>query len=197
MPAGPSVRSSAVAARTFRQTRETVRWRGGWARLGPWRGLPEIGHVVVGAAAPPTDAAVTNCVDRLRTLGFETAVTNALTPRDSLAFVNAGFEVRERLHLLEHPGTPVPVPDPALPTTRRARRTDRGGVLTVDARAFSPFWQLESAGLDDALGATPSARFRVGERGDGSIAAYAVAGRAGGHGYLQRVAVDPDERRRG
>jgi GNAT superfamily N-acetyltransferase len=187
-----------VAARSVRETaRETVRWRGGWARIGPWRGNREVGHVVVGTAAPPTTRAVLDCVDRLRALGYENAVTNALPPRDSLAFVDAGFEVRERLHLLEHLGDVVPGEDPALPPTRRARRSDRADVLAVDTRAFSPFWQLESAGLEDALDATPTARFRIGVTADGGVAAYAITGRAGRNGYLQRVAVDPATRRVG
>jgi ribosomal protein S18 acetylase RimI-like enzyme len=163
-----------VAARSIRETaRETVRWRGGSARLGPWRGHPDVGHVVVGATAPATPDAVDDCLARLRGLGFETAVTSAMTPRDSVAFVEAGFEVRERLHLLEHPGVPVPADDPSLPPSRRARR------------------------------ATPTTRFRIaaspdrGTRGTGRVAAYAITGRAGRKGYLQRVAVDPGAQRLG
>jgi ribosomal protein S18 acetylase RimI-like enzyme len=187
-----------VATRSVRETtRETVRWRGGWARLGPWRGHPEIGHVVVGASAPATQVAVDDCLDRLRTLGFETVVTSALTPKDALAFVDAGFEVRERLHLLEHLGGPPPAPTAPLPRTRRGRRGDRAEVVAVDTRAFPPFWQLETAGLDDAIGATPTARFRVCDGPDGEIAGYAITGRAGRNGYLQRLAVDPTARRLG
>ena len=37
---------------------------------------------------------------------------------------------------------------------------------------------------------------RVG-RGDPRVSAYAITGRAGEYGYLQRVAVHPDARRRG
>jgi ribosomal protein S18 acetylase RimI-like enzyme len=193
-----------VAARSIRETaRETVRWRGGSARLGPWRGHPDIGHVVVGATAPATADAVDDCLARLRELGFQTAVTSAMTPRDSVAFLEAGFEVRERLHLLEHPGEPVPADDPSLPPSRRARRADHAEVLAVDSRAFPPFWHLEAAGLHDALHATPTTRFRIaaspdrGTRGTGRVAAYAITGRAGTKGYLQRVAVDPGAQRLG
>ncbi len=174
-----------------------MRWRGGWARLGPWRGNPEIGHVVVGASAPATQVAVEDCVERLRMLGFEAVVTSALTPKDALAFVDAGFEVRERLHLLEHLGEPPPAPGASLPHTRRARRSDRAAVVDVDTRAFPPFWQLEAAGLEEAIRATPTARFRVVEGPGARIAGYAITGRAGRNGYLQRLAVDPTARRAG
>jgi len=69
-------------------------------------------------------------------------------------------------------------------------------VLRLDARAFAPSWRLSgAAGLADALRATPVVRFRVAP-GRG-VAGYAISGRAGDHGYLQRVAVHPDEQRRG
>jgi ribosomal protein S18 acetylase RimI-like enzyme len=86
-------------------------------------------------------------------------------------------------------------------------------VLALDQLAFDDFWQLEEPGLRDALQATPSVRFRVGESrgGDGTrsssgiaapgagtvVSAYAITGRAGRQGYLQRIAVHPDERRDG
>ena len=43
--------------------------------------------------------------------------------------------------------------------------------------------------------ATPASRFRV-ATGDG-VTGYAVSGRAGERGYLQRLAVDPDHHREG
>jgi ribosomal protein S18 acetylase RimI-like enzyme len=199
-PSGQSVRSSAVAARSVgNSARETVRWRGGWARLGPWRGRPEIAHVVVGTAAPPTAQAVRDCLERARAAGYGSVVTNALAPRDSAPFVDAGFEVRERLHLLERGPDPLPsdAADPLLPPSQRARRSDRAAVLAVDERAFQPFWQLEATGLDDALAATPTTRFRVATATGTGVVAYAITGRAGRNGYLQRIAVDPAARRLG
>ena len=80
--------------------------------------------------------------------------------------------------------------------TRRAWRSDRSTVLELDGRAFDDFWQLDPEGLSDALHATPAVRFRVGDSGHGAVA-YAITGRAGSRGYLQRVAVHPDARRTG
>jgi ribosomal protein S18 acetylase RimI-like enzyme len=66
-------------------------------------------------------------------------------------------------------------------------------VLEVDGAAFSEFWRLDEGGLDEALSATPTSRFRVALR-DGvpeGIGGYAIVGRAGRRGFLQRLAVDP------
>jgi [ribosomal protein S18]-alanine N-acetyltransferase len=135
---------------------------------------------------------VERCLARLRGAGYGEVVTNALTPVDSLPFVDAGFTVRERLHLLSHDLSGLEVPTRS---SRRARHADRDVVLRLDARAFAPSWRLAGhGGLTDALRATPVARFRVAENriAEGTaVVGYAISGRAGDHGYLQRVAVDP------
>jgi ribosomal protein S18 acetylase RimI-like enzyme len=176
---------------------ETLRWRGGWARIAPWPGAErDVAHLTVGTDAPPPDAIVDRCLARLRRAGYEGVVTNALTAADSLPFVDAGFQVRERLHLLDHDLARLPVPGRA---TRRARRSDRAAVLAVDGSAFDAGWRL--AGPDallDAVRATPLARFRVAdERGGTGVVGYAITGRTGPQGYLQRVAVAPAARGRG
>jgi ribosomal protein S18 acetylase RimI-like enzyme len=68
-------------------------------------------------------------------------------------------------------------------------------VLAVDAAAFPPFWQLDGAGLTEALAATPSSRHRVATAP--GVVGYAVWGRAGHRGYLQRLAVDPQHQGEG
>jgi ribosomal protein S18 acetylase RimI-like enzyme len=174
----------------------TLRFRGGWARVGAWRGRSDVAHLVLGTQVPVSEEAVHDCLARLRSAGYAAVVTSALAPADSLPFVDAGFDVRERLHLLEHDLRAVPRLDPAAPPLRRAWRSDRPAVLTLDARAFDLEWRLEPPGLRDALRATPAVRFRIGA-GHDSVAAYAITGRAGRQGYLQRIAVDPSARRRG
>ncbi len=71
--------------------------------------------------------------------------------------------------------------------------------MILDHLSFDGFWQFDEDGLTNAIEATPASRFRVaGKRAEpDSIAAYAVTGRAGQHGYLQRVAVHPEHRRQG
>ncbi|HZR15035.1 MAG TPA: GNAT family N-acetyltransferase [Acidimicrobiia bacterium] len=170
-----------------------LRWRGGWARLGAWRGSTEVAFVSVGAQRPPDGDLVERALRTLTAEGYTSVVTNALAPADALPFVDAGFAVRERLHLLAH--DMVRLPYTTLPT-RRARRADRELVLALDGRAFDGFWRLDAQGLDDALHATPVTRFRVAEDGP-DVVAYAISGRAGATGYLQRIAVDPSVRGRG
>lgn len=144
----------------------------------------------VGDGPAPTPEVVRRAVASLAGRGYTQAVTAALGPLEAQGFLLAGFEVHERLHLLARDLDDLP-PLPAVPL-RRGRRRDRPDVLAVDGRAFSPFWRLDDAGLDEALAATPSSRFRVAEMPAGKVAGYAVTGRAGRRGFVQRLAVDPD-----
>ncbi|MGH7358519.1 MAG: GNAT family N-acetyltransferase [Acidimicrobiia bacterium] len=172
----------------------TIHWRGGWARLRPWRGRPEVAEIAIGAAAGPSREVVDECVDRLRASGYHTVVTTALSPAEALGFVDAGFGVRERLHLLSH-DLSHDLRDPLVASgvTRRARRGDRPDVLALDQLSFDAFWRLDDRGLEDALHATPSVRFRLVDDGVG-IAGYAITGRAARQGYLQRLAIHPRAR---
>ena len=75
--------------------------------------------------------------------------------------------------------------------TALKRRADRSEVLAVDHAAFPSFWRLDAAGLDEAVAATPRTRFRVAEPAATatSLGGYAICGRAGSRGYVQRLAV--------
>lgn len=151
----------------------------------------------------PSPATVAAEVDRLRAGGVRRVLTGALHPAELGPFLDSGFAEHEHLHLLRHdladlPGSPSP-PASSTPTLRirRASRRHRLVVLDIDARAFEPFWALDRQGLDDAVRATPTSRYRVaGARGE-AIVGYAVTGRAGDRGYLQRLAVHPDHHRCG
>ena len=101
-------------------------------------------------------------LDRAGRAGLHEACSpRALGPAEAQAFLLAGFEVHERLHLLgPRPATTSPTRPPAAPAPRPAAPT-APAVLAVDAAAFPAFWRLDDAGLDEALAATPSARFRV------------------------------------
>jgi ribosomal protein S18 acetylase RimI-like enzyme len=153
-------------------------------------------------APTPSVDFVRRCLEQLARLGFARVVTGALAPSEQGGFLAAGFEVTEHLHLLGRDLGHVPDrrswPRPDLPglRLRRGRGTDRGAVLDVDHMAFSPFWRLDGAGLDEALAATPRSRFRVARHARG-LAGYAVTGRSGGRGFLQRLAVEPGTQGRG
>jgi ribosomal protein S18 acetylase RimI-like enzyme len=173
-------------------------------RVGPWRNSPRLGFVApVGDGLPLRSATLRHALNRLSAAGFEQVITGAIPEQEAGLFLEAGFRVRERLHLLAHPLTGVP--RPARGATRRARRRDRADVLELDHLAFQPFWQLDANALDESLAATPVARFRVtgtrhtlGRGTDGpAVTAYAVFGWSTQRGYLQRLAVHPDHRGHG
>jgi ribosomal protein S18 acetylase RimI-like enzyme len=172
-------------------------------RVGPdrFRVVPRHGDQRVALVSPmpgtvpPDVEAVRHCVAVLRGRGIDEVVTGALARAEVPAFVEAGFEVREHLHLLVHDLTVLPRPPVTSVRLRRARRSDRAEVLAVDGAAFDTFWHLDQAALADALDATPSRRFRV--AADPAVRGYLITGRSAGRGYLQRLAVDPTQQRGG
>lgn len=180
---------------TERVRRDTVRWRGGWARIGTWRGQADIAQITIAASAPAPAPIVDRCVGQLRHRGYRAVFTSALAPEDSQPFLDGGFEVHERLHLLEHGLRDVP---PPTHRSRRGRPSDHADVLAVDRGGFDEFWRFDAVDLRDAIAATPLHRFRVvAGGGHGGLAGYAITGRAAAQGYLQRLAVHPEARRRG
>src|SRR5918997_2728480 len=129
-------------------------------RVGTWRAGSHVGYLApVGEVPPPTAEMVRHCCELLAARGFSEVLTGALSPVEQRGFVDAGFTVREPLHLLVHDLTGLPPSRPA--PLRRARPADRPPVLSVDSAAFPPFWRLDAEGLADALAATPTSRFRL------------------------------------
>ncbi len=132
------------------------------------------------------------------------AVTPALSQYESEPFFQAGFRLYERLHLLSCPvgladGVDVDrTKDGAKVRLVPGRSWHQDAVLAVDGRAFEGFWRFDKLALQEAKSATPTCRFRVAKVGGRAggvgarIAGYAVTGRAGTRGYLQRLAVDPE-----
>lgn len=173
---------------------DLLHWGSQRLRVGPFRGDERTAYIAPLPDGPaPSSEAVRRCCAVLAERGYDAVVTAALGARESHGFLTAGFTVQERLHLLAHDLRKLPgAPDVAL---RRGRRADRPGALAVDGRAFEPFWRLDDGGLEEAMTATPACRFRVAD--DGRINGYAVSGRAGKRGFLQRLAVDPDRQHRG
>lgn len=176
------VTSHAVRSEVLRRGSERL-------RVGPWRGDARVAFVSpLADGIPPTTAMVQHACSVLHDRGYESVLTGALNERERGGFEAAGFEPHEQLHLLAHDLRHLPdVPERHL---RRARHGDRGRALAIDAAAFPPFWRLDADGLREAIDATPVARFRVAV-GRSDVVGYAVTGRAGSRGYLQRLAVDP------
>jgi len=168
-------------------------------RVRPWQADARIAHVApaVDFLGPLTAADVEHAARHLHDKGYRAVITSALHRPDRRPFLDAGFVETERLHLLLHPLDDLPAVAPAADVEiRRGRRREQDEALEVDRAAFAPFWRLDGAGLAEALTATPSVHFQV-ARDRSGIIGYAVCGRAGHRGYIQRLAVAPASQRRG
>lgn len=175
-----------------------LRWgTGARLRVVPWRGDTSTAQLLPGAG-PATASVVAEAVAGLAGTPYSFVLTAAISVADQGPYLDAGFEPYERLHLFVRNLDSLPdVPRHA--RLERGRRRDRLEILALDEAAFPPFWRLDERGLDEALGATPTARLRV-ERDreiPGGLAGYAITGRSGPRGYIQRLAVSPDSQRRG
>jgi ribosomal protein S18 acetylase RimI-like enzyme len=163
-------------------------------RVRTWHVDDQFAHVTfrtTDGSGPLTADEVRRCIGELRRAGYRGAVTAAMGRADQAPFLEAGFGPGERLHLLVHPLDELPVP---VLTGRvhiqRGRRRDVDALLAVDTAAFSGMWRLDRTGVDDALNATPSVHLRVARDTRGTVG-YAICGRAGHRGYVQRLAVHP------
>jgi len=169
-------------------------------RIGPWHADASIAYL---ALTPDTvrvsDDSLRSCVDRLVAAGYTSVITSALHPDETGPFARLGFEEFDRLRVLAVDLDRIRPTRPAIPQgvrLRRAHRRDRVAALTVDHAAFPEFWRLDVESMRDAESATPAVRFRVADAG-GRIVAYAITGRSGPQGFLQRLATDPSVAGRG
>lgn len=168
-------------------------------RVRPWQADARVAHVAPAGdfLGPLTPDDVERAVGHLRAQGYRSVITAALHRADRRPFLDAGFTQAERLHLLLHPLGDMPqvrtVPGVDL---RRGRRREHDHALAVDRAAFAPFWRLDGVGLAEALSATSTVHFQVARAAPG-VVGYAVCGRAGHRGYVQRLAVAPPYQGRG
>lgn len=163
-------------------------------RIGTWRGSHDVAVVTPWPGRPAPPSQVLSASRELERRGVRQVLTPALRPEEQEPFLELGFEVRERLHLLRHRLEALPAPVPGV-RTRRGWWFDKTAALAVDELAFSPFWRFDRAALGEARTATPTSRFRI--AGTRRVDGFAVAGMAGRLGYLQRLAVHPDLQGRG
>jgi len=168
-------------------------------RVGPWQADEGIAHLGVTPHGPRVTAEeVRACVEQLLDGGFHSVLTSALDTAEAATFLEVGFAEHDRLRVLSHDLSGLDrLPDPPSGLRlRRGRRGDRPPALQVDQRAFPAFWRLDATGLAEAESATPSSRFRVAVDA-GRVVGYAVTGRGGQQGFLQRLATDPARWRAG
>jgi ribosomal protein S18 acetylase RimI-like enzyme len=177
---------------------DVIRWGRERARTGRWRGDAAVAFINPMPDAPlPSPEFLRRCLDTLAARGYRRVVTGALSPLEQAGFLAVGFGVEERLHLLGIDLTRELPPIPPGYPMRRVRHRQRKEILAVDQSAFSAYWRFDSAGLSDALHATPSVRFRAAIGPGDAIAGYAICGRSGRRGFVQRLAVSPDHQRSG
>ena len=133
----------------------------------------------------------------LKESGFARARTGAVGHEEARALLERGWIIAGHLHLLNHPMDRLP-PEHSRTGPRLVRATDADVDVAVelDDAAFPDEWRLGRAGLIDALRATPQSRFRLARDAEGPIG-YAICGRAGRDGYVQRLAVASGRRREG
>lgn len=161
-------------------------------RLGSWRGDHTVALLSPTPGVAPSRTTLDQALQVLRDRGYRAVLTPALTHGEQQPFLDHGFRVHERLHLLRHGLGGLPSPKADGVRLRRGRHGDIDAVLDVDGRAFDPFWRFDEGGLADARSATPTHRFRVAVVDHHRVVGYHVTGRAGSLGYLQRLAVHPD-----
>ncbi|MEX1217760.1 MAG: GNAT family N-acetyltransferase [Acidimicrobiales bacterium] len=165
-------------------------------RIGPWRGDPSVALLSPTPGSALTAGGLDQAVASISRQGYQSVLTPALTPPEQLVFLQFGFHIHERLHLLRHDLRVLPQSTTPNITIRRGRTRDIGQVLELDGLAFDPFWRFDLNGLIDARHATPRSRFRVAVC-EGRIVGYYITGFARRLGYLQRLAVHPQFYSRG
>ena len=153
----------------------TLRWRGGWARIGPFRSDADVARLTMGTDAPPSPSVIERCLGEVEARSYKAVVTNALGPAESAPFVDAGFAVRERLHLLAHDLDRLP---PATGSTRRARRHDYPTILDL-CRYILKVTGLKGGAYELKVNGIPTAKLTAKELEAGAITQMALSSAAG------------------
>lgn len=175
-------------------------------RLGPdvarvdlrWRADGTIASVTIASETtrPLSSTTIDHIIDEHARQGATTFRTPAITTEEATSYTRSGFVVTSVLRLLTHDllaPPPQHLAHPQFPSRtvqlRRARAVDLVACADVDRRAFGAEPSFDRHDLAAALDATDRSRLRVVRQT--AVTAFAVTGRAGRRGYLQRLAVDP------
>jgi ribosomal-protein-alanine N-acetyltransferase len=162
-----------------------------------WPNDSTVAHLIfVDHQVIPSHEVIEVAVEHARRRGASAIRTSALFPRSAEIVLGAGFEPIDRLALL---ATDLGPPARVVPVTHRLRPLQPWmyrRAADVDRSAFGPVWGNDATSLRDIRRATPRHHARI-VRDGRSIVGFAVSGAAGDNGYLQRVAVSPEHRRRG
>ena len=137
--------------------------------------------------------------DRVQSLGYHSVRTNALTRAIGRQMDCAGYTMMQDLVLLEllSPRRAAASAEASRSERIATRPLDTDQVTAasdIDIASFGSEWGLSESAIGDVCTATPRHRLRgAGE----PLAAFAVSGRDGRQGFLQRLSVAPDRQRQG
>lgn len=144
----------------------------------------------------PGGAVLDAWVGQLNDHGFRSVRTGAVTERAARQLERHGFHVTQELTLLSLDLAAWQPDDRARSHRLTPRQYD--DAAGVDMAAFPAGWSMDARMIADTCEATPFHRARwMSSTDDRSIEAYAISGRSGRHGFIQRLAVHPDVHRRG
>jgi ribosomal protein S18 acetylase RimI-like enzyme len=169
------------------------------ARVRPWAFEPNVAHLVLyNQSRLPAPSDIEVWIQDLHAAGYETIRTGALGALLGARFERLGFEAIQSLVLLEHTSIGSAVAATAKSTVGVARLSvdEDAEASRVDVEAFGAGWCIDRVGIGDVRTATPRHRARA-VLAEQRIVAYAVSGRDGRNGYIQRLAVSPDHQKRG
>ena len=197
---GPPVSSRAPMT----VTTEVLEWGRERARAGPWRGDGHVAYLAPLPYDPPPSADfLLRCLDQLARSGLRRG--HHVGPGRGRAAAVPGRRASSPTSTSAswattwsaYPSGPRPAPT----TCARRSPADYPWCSTSTPDPSAPSGASTEAGLEEALTATPSTRFRVAlaphAGGRRRVMGYAITGRAGDQGYLQRLAVATGARRAG
>jgi ribosomal protein S18 acetylase RimI-like enzyme len=173
-----------------------------------WPSDPSVAHLIfTDHQHVPGRDEVADAVAHAERKGARAVRTSAMFPDVADVVLSCEFAPLDRLALLSFDlGGGTAAAGPIERATQRERRVGvRLGALRpwhlsrcgqIDRDAFGLLWGNTASSLRDIRTATPWHLGRIARHGDG-IQGFAISGAAADHGYLQRLAVAPDARRRG
>lgn len=193
------VMSSRAGVSTDRHWPIVLHGNDGRARVRPWWNDPAVAVVTfIDHGTVPSSTALRVWLGELRAHGFTSIRTGAVTDAGADTLQRQGFETVQTLRLLDL--SLIGWRPPAGPTvrSRRLRVHERADAVLVDRAAFGDPWAIDINGIDETCTATPSHRARTIVTDDPALplAGYAITGRADRTGYLQRLAVHPEQQGR-
>lgn len=183
--------------------RQAIATRTARARIRDWPLDASIGHLVMlDVAMVPTVGQIGGWLKEAYRAGPDddaplrrSVRTGAMYPLAATAFIDSGFQVVDRLALLERrlpSASPRRRRSSDAVALRRARRRDMETLAELDQAAFPSGWRNDARSLGDIADATPrSARRFAVDDSTGMPVGFQITGHAGPTGYIQRLAVHP------